>query len=182
MLRQFLLYTALVLGANTAFAGEVDWTAAQEAGFTKLVPAKDAPTVSDAVFMDPDGKEHSFADYKGKVILANFWATWCAPCREEMPSLDKLQAELGGDDFQVVTIATGYNPPQKIKKFFEETGVENLPVLLDPKQQVARDMGVLGLPVSVLIDREGREVARLVGDDDWSGEAAMQVIRELTAP
>lgn len=182
MLRQLLLYTALVLGANTAFAGEVDWKAAQEAGLAKLIPAEDAPEVTDATFTDKDGGEHSLADYRGKVILVNFWATWCAPCREEMPSLDALQGELGGDDFQVVTIATGHNPPPKIDKFFEETGVENLPVLLDPKQQVSRGMGVLGLPVSVLIDREGVEVARLVGDADWSGEAAKQVIRQLIEP
>lgn len=182
MLRRVLLYTALVLGANAAFAGEVDWQAAKDAGLAKLVPSENAPALPETTFTDRDGGTHSFADYKGKVILVNFWATWCAPCREEMPSLDALQSELGGEDFQVVTIATGRNPPEKIDKFFEETGVENLPVLLDPKQKLARDMGVVGLPVSVLIDRDGNEVARLVGDADWSSDAAKDVIRQLTAP
>lgn len=182
MLRSVLLYTALVLGANAAFAGEVDWDAVKEGGLAKLVPSEDAPALPDTSFTDPEGNTHSLADYEGKVILVNFWATWCYPCREEMPSLDALQTELGGEDFQVVTIATGRNPPEKIDKFFTETGVENLPVLLDPKQKLARDMGVVGLPVSVLIDREGKEIARLVGDADWSSDAAKDVIQQVTAP
>ncbi|SNT72947.1 TlpA disulfide reductase family protein [Paracoccus seriniphilus] len=181
MLRSALLYTALVIGANTALAGEVDWQAAQSAGLVKLVPSEDAPAVSELGFTDPDGGEHFLADYRGKVVLLNFWATWCAPCREEMPSLEKLQAEMGGDDFAVVPVATGRNAPDKITKFFDETGVQNLPVLLDPKQQLAREMGVLGLPVTILIDREGHEVARLLGDADWAGEPAKEVIRQLTA-
>lgn len=181
MLRSALLYTALILGANAAVAGEVDWQAAHDAGLVKLVPSEDAPALPTTEFTDPEGGTHSLADYKGKVVLVNFWATWCAPCREEMPSLEALQSEMGGDDFQVVTIATGRNAPAKIAKFYEETGVQSLPVLLDPKQQLAREMGVLGLPVSVLIDRDGNEVARLLGDADWSGEPAKQVIRQLTA-
>lgn len=182
MLRSLLLYTALVLGANTAIASDVDWEALTVGEMIKLAPAEDAPALPETEFTGRDGNAHSFADYEGKVILVNFWATWCAPCREEMPSLDALQAELGGEDFEVVTIATGRNPPEKIDKFFEETGVENLPVLLDPKQKLARGMGVVGLPVSVLIDREGNEIARLIGDADWSGDEAKEVIRQLTAP
>lgn len=182
MLRSLLLYTALVLGANTATAKDVDWEALSVGEMSKLAPAEEAPALPDTTFTDPDGKEYSFADYEGKVILVNFWATWCAPCREEMPSLDALQSEFGGDDFEVVTIATGRNPPEKIDKFFEETGVENLPVLLDPKQKLARDMGVVGLPVSVIIDREGNEIARLIGDADWASDEAKEVIRQLTAP
>ncbi|MCF3973017.1 TlpA disulfide reductase family protein [Paracoccus salsus] len=181
MLHSALLYTALVIGANTAFAGEVDWQAAKDAGMVKLVPSEDAPSLPDTSFTDPDGGAHSLADYKGKVVLLNFWATWCAPCREEMPSLDALQTELGGDEFEVVPIATGRNAPAKIESFFEETGVSNLPVLLDPRQKLAREMGVVGLPVSVLIDRDGKEVARLLGDADWASEPAKQVIRQLTA-
>lgn len=98
-----------------------------------------------------------------------------------MPSLDQLQAEMGGDHFQVVPVATGRNPPEKVDRFFEENGVENLPVLLDPRQQLARQMGVVGLPVTILIDRDGNEVARLLGDADWASEPAKQVIRQLTA-
>ena len=181
MLRSALLYTALLFGANAAFAGPVDWQAARDAGLAKLVPAEEPAPVPAIGFTDPEGGTHALADYKGKVVLLNFWATWCAPCREEMPSLDALQSELGGEDFTVVPIATGRNAPEKIDKFYTETGLRNLPVLLDPRQQLARAMGVVGLPVTVLIDRDGNEVARLLGEADWTSEPAKAVIRQLVA-
>jgi thiol-disulfide isomerase/thioredoxin len=116
------------------------------------------------------------------VVLLNFWATWCAPCREEMPSLDALQAELGGDDFQVVAIAAGHNPAPAIEKFLTEAKITNLPVLLDPRQGLARGMGVMGMPVTILIDRDGNEIARLIGGADWASEASKTLIRQATAP
>lgn len=181
MLRSALLYTALVFGANAAFAAEADWDAAR-AAMPKLVLTDPAVPAGATEFTDPDGGTHSLEDYRGKVVLLNFWATWCAPCREEMPALDALQRELGGEDFAVVPIATGRNAVPRIGQFFDEVGVTDLPVLLDPRQQLAREMGVLGLPVSVLIDRDGNEIARLLGDEDWASDAAMTLIRELTAP
>ncbi|MTH35387.1 redoxin family protein [Paracoccus limosus] len=184
-MRWLALYTALVLGANAvcapAFAGAIDWQAAHDGGLAKLNPIDPAP-VPQTSFTDPDGGSHSLTDYKGKVVLVNFWATWCAPCREEMPSLDRLQAQLGGEDFQVVAIAAGHNPPPAIQKFLTEAKVENLPVRLDPRQQLAREMGVMGMPVTVLVDRQGNEIARLIGGADWSSEAAQALIRQATAP
>ncbi len=182
MLRSALLYTALVFGANTAFAADPDWQAARDGGLDKLVVAQEPTPVAAAEFTDRDGGTHTLADWQGKVVLLNFWATWCAPCREEMPALDRLQAELGGDDFEVVTIATGRNAVERIDDFYAEVGVENLPILLDPRQQVAREMGVVGLPVTVLIDREGREVARYLGDAEWDSDAAKALVTQLTAP
>ena len=135
-----------------------------------------------ATFEDMDGRTYSFAEFAGKVIVLNRWATWCPPCREEMPSLEALQAELGGEDFAVLTIASGRNPPPAIDKFFAEIGVETLPKLRDDRMALARAMGVMGLPVTVLIDREGNEVARLIGDADWASEPAKAVVRQLTAP
>ncbi|SFA56400.1 Thiol-disulfide isomerase or thioredoxin [Paracoccus halophilus] len=181
MLRWLVLYTALGIGANAAAAGEIDWQAAHEGGLAKLAQTDPTP-VPATEFTDPEGGTHSLADYKGQVVLLNFWATWCAPCREEMPSLDALQAEMGGEDFQVVTIATGHNPPAAITKFLTETGIENLPLLLDPRQKLAREMGVLGMPVTVLIDRDGNEIARLIGGADWASETAKTLIRQATAP
>lgn len=181
MLRSFLLYTALVFGANAVAAGEIDFDAAHQAGLSALTEGNGEP-VPEIAFLDTDGNEHRLQDYQGKVLMVNFWATWCAPCREEMPSLDKLQTEMKGDDFEVLTIATGRNPLPAIEKFYGEINVSNLPILTDARQQLARSMGVVGMPVTVLIDREGKERARLIGGADWSSEASKQVIRELQAP
>lgn len=180
MLRMLILYTALAAGANTAIAAEVDLEAAR-AGGLELAAGNGQP-VSQTVFTDPDGGEHTLADYAGQVVLLNFWATWCAPCREEMPALNSLQKELGGDDFQVVTIASGRNPQPAIDKFFTEAGVDSLPVLLDPRQKLAREFGVVAMPATILIDRDGNEAARMMGPADWASDTAKAVITQMTAP
>ncbi len=173
-----LLYAALMLGANAAFADTAALEALKDGDMKKLMFSEAKPAGT-ATFTDTEGNEVSLADYRGKVVLLNFWATWCAPCRHEMPMLDALQAEYGGDDFQVVTVATGRNKEMAIVKFFEEIGVEHLPILMDPKQGLAREMGVMGLPVTVLLDREGNEIARMMGDADWSSDSAMAIIAAM---
>ena len=178
MLRMIVLYTALLAGANGLAAQELDITAAREAGMARIA-ATGPEQVSDTAFLDRDGTEHRLTDYAGKAVLLNFWAVWCVPCKEEMPALDRLQAELGGEDFQVVTIATGRNSEAGIDRFFEEEGIENLPYFTDARMALARSMGVVGLPVTVLIDREGREVARVIGEEEWDSPAAMDLIRQL---
>ncbi|WP_084115838.1 TlpA disulfide reductase family protein [Paracoccus sphaerophysae] len=180
MLRSLALYTSLVFAANAAIAGPVDWQAARDAGLPKLIESKVAPAPQ-VEFTDVEGATHTLADWKGKVVLLNFWATWCAPCREEMPSLDALQKARGGDDFAVLTVASGRNPPPAIDKFFAEAGVTDLPRLTDPQMALARAMGVLAMPVSILIDAEGNEVARMTGDADWSSPAALALIDQMTA-
>lgn len=179
------LYTALFIGAivlpGAGFAGAIDIAAAQNAGLKTLI-AGNGDAAPDAAFSDIDGGEHRLSDWQGKAILVNFWATWCAPCREEMPALDALQQELGGEDFEVLTIAAGRNPPEAIRKFLDENDIENLPTLTDPRMELARSFGVVGLPVTVLIDAEGHEVARMMGDADWNSPAAHGVINQLTAP
>ena len=117
----------------------------------KLVFAE-PKAVPDTGFTDPEGGAHQLSDFNGKFVLLNFWATWCAPCRKEMPMLSELQREFGGERFEVVTIATGRNSLPGIRRFFQETGVDNLPLFLDPRQNLARSMGVFGLPATVILD------------------------------
>ncbi len=183
-----LLYAALGSVANPAAAGPAADPASspaaaiaravelREGDMKKLVFHAEPRAVSGAEFTDPQGGSHRLADYAGQVVLVNFWATWCAPCRKEMPTLEALQEALGGEDFRVLTIATGRNTPAAIDRFFAEAGVENLPVLLDPRSTLAREMAVFGLPTTVLLDRDGREIARLTGDADWASDSALAVL------
>lgn len=177
MLRSFALYTAMFLGANLAtpvVAGD---------GLEKLVVTSPAPVAGADLVLDNKTTQTPvrLADYRGKPVVLNLWATWCAPCREEMPSLDALAKE-AGEDLVVLPVASGRNTEAGVAKFFAESGVQNLPVVLDPKQQLARALGVRGLPVTILIDRDGREVARLLGGADWASDAAKAKINDLTAP
>ena len=181
LFRQIVLYTALALGANTALADLSAIEALRDGDMKKLNFHSEPKPGSATPFTTWVGGEGLLADYNGKYVLLNFWATWCAPCRKEMPQLSQLQAELGGDAFEVVTLATGRNPPQAMKRFFEEIAVENLPLHTDPKQQIARDMGVLGLPITVILNPEGQEIARLSGDADWSSDSAKAIMEALIA-
>lgn len=175
-----VLYTALMLGANVSLANEADTLRDLRQGDMKKLIVHSAPKEKPQVaFETEDGGTATLADYRGKYVLVNFWATWCAPCRAEMPALDALQGTYGGEDFEVVTIAAGRNPVPAMKKFFADAGVENLPLHRDPKQQLSRAMGVIGLPLSVLMDREGREIGRMIGDADWNGEDAHVLIEAL---
>ncbi|WP_299028290.1 TlpA disulfide reductase family protein [uncultured Sulfitobacter sp.] len=178
-----LVYTALTAGANPALAADADIIAPLVAGDMKKLAVHSVPKATSSAPFDlaDDAGRATLADYEGKYVLVNFWATWCAPCRKEMPHLSELQSELGGDDFEVLTIATGRNSPAGISKFFKETGISNLPRHQDPKQALASQMGIFGLPITVLVDPQGREIARLRGDADWASDSAKNIIKALIA-
>ncbi len=112
-------------------------------------------------------------------MVLNFWATWCAPCRREMPSLERLQAAM--PELAVVPVATGRNAVEGIRRFFDEAGVKTLPILRDPQSVLAHGMGVMGLPVTVILNPEGQEVARLIGDAEWDSDSAKAVLGALVA-
>jgi thiol-disulfide isomerase/thioredoxin len=171
-----VLYTAFLLGANVAAAD----VAALRDGDMKKLALHEAPVpLPEVVLLDATDGEHSLAEYRGKWVVLNFWATWCAPCRHEMPSLDRLQAAL--PEIAVVPVATGRNSVTGIEKFFEEAEIKLLPILRDPKSELARPMGVMGLPVTVILNPEGQEVARLIGDAEWDSDSAKAIMAALVA-
>lgn len=174
-----LLYTAIAVVANPAGADVPALEALREGDMRKLNFHGDPYPPSTVAFTAENGEEMTLAAYGGQIVLVNFWATWCDPCRAEMPHLAALQDALGGDDFQVVTVATGRNPRPAMEAFFEDIGVDNLPLHADPRQALARNMGVLGLPASVILDRDGREIARLLGEADWSSDSARAILTAL---
>jgi len=175
-----LVYTALSVGANPALADGPDIVSLRDGDMKKLV-VHDAPTsASNAAFnLADDAGTTTLEAWRGKYVLLNFWATWCAPCRKEMPQLDALQKQFGGSEFEVLTIATGRNSPDAINRFFEEAGIQNLPRHQDPKQGLASQMGIFGLPITVILDPEGQEIARLRGDADWSSDSAKAIVKAL---
>lgn len=180
------VYTVMGGLANPAAAQALD-ASARDAVATlrtddmrKLVIHEGSVEASDVAYQGPDGAETTLAASNGKLRLINFWATWCAPCREEMPALQALQEEFGGEGFEVMLIATGRNSSDAIERFFEEEEIA-METGLDQKGALAKDMGVPGLPVTVILSREGREIARLMGEADWSGESARAIVTELLA-
>jgi thiol-disulfide isomerase/thioredoxin len=128
---------------------------------------------------DLDGKLHRLADYRGRAVLVNFWATWCAPCREEMPSLDRLQQAFEGEPVRVIALSVDRAGPDRVKAFLDEIGAANLSVYRDPTVKAARTLKVPGLPATLLIDRQGREVGRVLGLARWDGDAAIAAVRRL---
>ena len=181
-LKLALLYASLAVMANGALAADPAALEALRDGDMKKLTVHAAPMPgSDTPFLAEDGTETTLAAYAGQVVVLNFWATWCAPCREEMPDLDALNAEFGGEDFAVVPIASGRNGLAGIRAFYAQEGIETLPILLDPQGQLSRRAGVLGLPVTVLMDRQGREIARLQGAAHWNAEEARRIIEAAIA-
>ncbi|HEX5999450.1 MAG TPA: TlpA disulfide reductase family protein [Hyphomicrobiaceae bacterium] len=128
---------------------------------------------------DAEGKERTLADWRGKVVLLNLWATWCLPCRKEMPSLDRLQAALGSDKFEVVALSVDRKGLEASKKFLDEIKVEHLGLYVDPTARTNTMLRAIGLPATILIDAQGREVGRLLGPAEWDSEDAQRLIRAV---
>lgn len=183
MLRKLVvvLYTSLMLGANAGHADVAAADAARAGDMRKLAFHASPVDLPEIGLLDETEAPRMLAEFNGQWVVLNFWATWCAPCRKEMPSLQALESAMG-DDFAVVTVATGRNSVEGIDTFFAEAGITSLPKLRDPKSELARNMGVLGLPLTVILNPEGQEVARLIGDADWNSPDAKAMLTALMAP
>lgn len=132
-------------------------------------------------FEGGDGQQHALSGFRGKVLLLNIWATWCGPCRREMPTLNRLQAELGGPDFEVMALSIDRAGTDVVRKFYAEVGVTHLAMYIDNSGKAARELGAVGLPTTLLIDREGREIGRLVGPAEWDAPEMVAFIRNHLA-
>ena len=144
--------------------------------FVKHPSPKDVPALS---FVDEAGATHDNSVFKGKVTLLNLWATWCAPCRKEMPELGKLQRELGGADFQVVELSEDLKGYEASAAFLKQVGAENLTLFADDKAKALDALLAPGLPVTLLLNRDGKEVGRLLGPAPWSSDEAKVIIKAV---
>jgi len=139
---------------------------------------KPAPEIS---FFDGEGDVRTLSEYRGKVLVLNLWATWCAPCRREMPGLDRLQAELGEEGLLVMPLSMDRGETNLIKQFYEDVGLPTLGIYHDPRASAGRAFGAFGLPTTIVIDREGQEVGRLMGPAEWDSEEAITLVRAVLA-
>lgn len=140
----------------------------------------DAPApVPELRFTDGDGNPRTLADFRGKVVLLNVWATWCLPCRKEMPTLDRLQAALGGPDFEVVALSIDRGGPEKVRKFYAEIGIRHLAIHIDTSAKAGFALATAGLPTTLLVDRQGQELGRLVGPAEWDAPDMVAFLKSI---
>jgi thiol-disulfide isomerase/thioredoxin len=140
----------------------------------------------DLAFEDADGKPRKLSDWRGKTVLVNLWATWCVPCRKEMPALDSLQTKLGGKDFEVVAINIDTRDAEKPKNFLKDANLTRLTYFSDQKAKVFQDLKnigkALGMPTSVLVDGQGCEIANIAGPAEWASDDAIKLIKAAMQP
>lgn len=170
--------------ASLDAAQAIDPLVAGEVAALKL--ATTGLDLSDLAFQRPDGGAATLADWKGRVVLLNLWATWCAPCKHEMPTLDRLQGALGGADFEVVAVDLDTRDPDKARRFLAEVGAKRLAFYADPSLGVFNTLKKrersYGLPTTVLVGRDGCEIGTMNGPANWDSPEALAVIRKaLTA-
>jgi thiol-disulfide isomerase/thioredoxin len=143
---------------------------------TAFVTRKTPEALPDIAFQNANGDLLTLSKFKGKVVLLNLWATWCAPCREEMPSLDRLQKALGSDTFEVVALSLDRKGTEASAKFLTDVKATNLKLYVDPTAKQGTVLKLIGMPTTILIDKEGREIGRLAGPAEWDSDDAKKLI------
>ncbi len=146
-----------------------------------LAPSTPKPAPALA-FEDAAGNPLTLADFRGQVVVLNLWATWCGPCRKEMPSLDRLEAEHGPDGIYVLPLSLDRGDADQIQAFYDEVGIRTLKIYRDPTSAASRALGAFGLPTTVVFDQEGREVGRVLGPAEWDSDEAVTTLRALLEP
>ena len=148
--------------------------------FSLLQEPRALPDIS---FSDGDGRSVKLSSFRGKVVLLNIWATWCPPCRAEMPTLDRLQAKLGGSGFEVVALSIDKGGSFVVRTFYDEIGIKALQIYIDQSGEASFALGVNGIPATLLIDRTGRELGRKIGPAEWDSPEVIKLIQSyLNAP
>lgn len=183
-----LLYGLGGWGVNPAAAAELSAEsratieAARGGAMEKLVLHETPYPAMTGNYYSPDGNTHNLGAYEGRLVVVNFWATWCPPCRHEMPGFDKLAGEMAGDDrVAVITIAHQRDRTDRIEGFLDDLGATNLTRYQDRMGELGRQAGILGLPVTLFLAPDGTEIGRVTGDAVWDGPEARAVIDAMLA-
>ena len=160
---KLLIIFIFLISVNLGYAQE-------KPDIKNLVLIKNPRTYENVIFKDINRKNVNLADFKGKLLILNFWATWCAPCKEEMPSLDNLQANINFTNLKIFPINIGQEEVSKSEFFFKKLNIQNLDIYLDGTNTLAKKFSLRGVPTTILFDRDGREFARIVGSIDFNNE------------
>jgi len=148
-------------------------------GLTILPAGTTLPAIR---FFTPDHQPLTLAHYRGKGVVLNLWATWCGPCAAELPTLDRLAGILAKDGIVVLPVSSDAGGAATVRAFYDRSGIDHLPVLLDPNGAILQAWSVPGIPVTVIFDRDGRPRGRLIGGADWGTAAAAAKVRALCGP
>jgi thiol-disulfide isomerase/thioredoxin len=162
-------------GAGTYLSLQRGEGAAAESAFVLRMHASPRQ-VAEISFVDGEGRPKALSDFGGKTVLLNVWATWCPPCREEMPSLDRLQKALGGPRFEVVALSIDAEGVPAVERFYKEIGITSLAIYVDSGMRAPGQLGTPGVPTTLLIDAEGRELGRHAGPAEWDDPEALRMI------
>lgn len=164
------------IGAETAERPVGPAADSSKSGLMAFVRKPKPTTMPEITFTNEKGEELTLEKFKGKTVLLNLWATWCGPCREEMPGLDRLQAEMGSDKFEVVALSLDRGGIEASKRFLDQIKVKSLSTYVDATGKASKPLRVIGMPTTLLIDADGLEVGRLVGPAEWDSPAAKRLI------
>jgi thiol-disulfide isomerase/thioredoxin len=170
--RHLLAATLLVAGATVA--------AAQPPPKNFILHEAPKPIAAIA-FEDDQGRQRNLAEFRDKIVLLNIWATWCGPCRREMPSLDRLQELVGGADFEVIALSVDRGGLEAVRKFYTDVGIRKLAIYTDSSGKATRELATVGVPATLLIDRAGRELGRLLGPAEWDEPDIVQFLKRFIA-
>ncbi|SFP84359.1 TlpA family protein disulfide reductase [Tranquillimonas alkanivorans] len=169
MRRRGFLAGALAMGATPVSARPV-------------MPLHESPRqLLSPSFVDGSGQERTLEEFRGRTVLLNVWATWCVPCREEMPALDRLQARLGGPGFHVLALSIDRAGMDAVRRFYRDIGIRHLDLYLIEEMKGMLGFGIIGLPTTILIDPRGLEIARRVGPAEWDSAAALSYFQDIIA-